>query len=407
MNLKNTNLFKFLIVIVIFMVSFYIYSYGRQDGDGFNTVYLVDEDKLLESSNPNQDNNEPVLEDSEVGAEVSENKIITNYYGKTFDLFWPDLNEIFNYLSHNRFQSTFSHIDSHIYEVDIHVKDKEISFGISDGVYNMDNSGRLFFDYTYTEDKSTFMAASENINILTDFVGANIVAYNMLNDKYNYITSSDFTDYVLKQKLEYKDNKYIITQTKTYKNNNKVDIYEKLATAIENGEFFDDLDGYQKLDNLSKNSLANIVEKLRLKNINLDIEIMALPNWYLSEETRSAENAYRLYNVKFKDNRNSGLSFVLNIDGVDRFNIGRLYYLSVHDISNKNNLKTQEVADYLGLGFDKLVTLVDKGERVRENNVSYALFESDIEVDEVMKDFTSVIRATYNYNFEDKEEGDN
>lgn len=420
MNVKNKFILKFLvgfILIVLILLSFFNFSYGKQ-GEYIDNVGQVETDvKILDNSTPNIDGNEPMNVENDNLVVNSENTLVTNYYTETFDLRWPTLNEIFNYLSHNKFQSTYRNMFSNIYRIDIHVMDKEIRFGCPDGIYTEDNSARLFFDFLYSENKEEFIAASDNINVLTDFVGDNIVIYNMLNDRDNYVTSSDFNDYILEQKLEYKDNKYVITQTKTYKENSKVDVYEKLALMIENGDYLDDLDGYKELDKLSKNALNHIVEKLRLKNINLDIEVMVLPDWYLYEEIRSEKNAYRMYNLKFKDNSSSGLTFVLNIDGVDRFNVGRLYYLSVNNLSNKNNLKTQEVADYLGLGFDELVSLVDNGERVREDKVSFALYESQIEVEDeskntddenksmITKDFTSVIRATYKKSF-DEVEGD-
>lgn len=366
----------------------------------FDSYANIKNEVLLSKSNT--PNKEDIIPNSDgVGESVGkeDSSTLEVYYTNTFDLRWPDLNDIFNYLCHNRFSSTFVNMFSNIYEIDIHVKDDEIHLGLPNGIYSEENGSKLLFDFVYSDDYESFVASSPNILTLTDFIGDNTIVYNILNTKQTYIAQSEYDEYFLEQKFEFANDLYTVTQKRVYKDDYKKDRILELSESIKSGEFLDDLDGYHELDDLSKSYLSSLVDTLNTKKSEIDIEIMVLPDWYLSEEDRSEENAYRFYNVKFKEKISSTSQLVLNIDGVDRFNVGRLYYLAVNDISSKNNLWNQKVADFLGLAFDDLARLLEFGHRY-DGNISFSTFESESD-DESLKDFVSVIRATYDYDREE------
>jgi hypothetical protein len=341
-------------------------------------------------------NTSNVLDDTEQKIEiVTDNAAVTYHSIAPWVIQWKDIDSLFNYISENNYQSTYKNLDSYIYRLIMKVNKDNISFTFPDGFVESQYGTKVYYSAVFTEDGYKYETSSSNLDVLAYFLGIeNTNVYNILSDKTVKINIIETDNARIEQKLAYIDGRYIVTEKKTLNVNTKYDIYNILANKISSGELFEDINSYNLLGKLEKSYLSNVVSGIKDKNVNLNIEYMVLPNWYLDDDMKSVDKQYRVYNLRLINTIND-LEYVLNLDGVDRFNVKRNYYFAVNSWTGKKALENQTVADSLGLRFDTLVDLIEKNQTLLNDNTYYRMFKSD-----KYENFVSVIKSNYKFSVE-------
>lgn len=339
------------------------------------------------------------LESAKVQSEAADLEIDASDLDTTlnvsWDVSWPDMVDSIDYLSEEDFYSTYAGNISLLYNVKLKVEPSGITFSFpEEGICSKQYNDRIYYTLKYTEDGYVYEAVSVNLDLLSDFLHLDNKLEDLLSGlTYKSNTSFDDTGKTL-QEMNYKGGRYCLRETRTLNSNVRSDVFTQLAQAIASGGMFYDVSGFEDITNIEKSYLNLLVDKIKNKTADLDISVDIMPKAGVEETDRLENRSFRVYNMRFRENLNDNTYITLNLDGYDKYHVYRDFYYMIATHGNTNSLKTQQVADLMGLQFNELVNLLDnkedcaKSDEDRLNYYSYYEGEND-------KGYTGVIKVKW------------
>lgn len=309
---------------------------------------------------------------------------------------WPTVINSMDYLSERNYYSTYSGCNSYLYNVNLSVSPSGIVFEFpKDGIRSSEYDARLYYRFTQSENGYAYEASSTNAELLSEFMhlDKNTEALLMSGEhKQNRVLGNSGE---IIQEMNYRDSRYYINETKTFNNNIKNDVFMQLAQAIESGSMFYDVGSYAALTDVELSYISAIVNKLRNKTLNMNISLNIMPLEGINDSDLLDDRSFRIYDMDFKETLSDNVYVRLHLDGYDKYNVHRDFYYMIGTTGSVNALKTQQIADLLGLQFNELGSLLDNKEKYvksDEDKLSYYNYYEG----EVNKDVIGVIKVHWN-----------
>lgn len=278
----------------------------------------------------------PVVEEK---VEESEQSL---FYSMSYNLVWPNISEIFDYIHSHNMRSSYGD-DSNLYSLLVEYNQGSLKLSFPVGSYLNNSLDKLVYEYFYDNNVLTQRVSSTDYNLIVDFLNTRDenVLYLLSNKLFGGCLSPDGVE----QEIGYKDNKYYVMQ----RNSNIEDGYLIIRPYLSYDYLSGILEGTEYLGNYSRKFIDDLAQGLDNKNIIFNMEVVTVP----------LENEYFYNHMNIKQKLNDNLDISMTIDGKDFYNGKRYYYFGVHSHNGDSSLKTQEVADILGIGLDDLIDVVD------------------------------------------------
>lgn len=263
-----------------------------------------------------------------------------------FDIVWPSISDIFNFIHQNDMASSYG-VDSKLYAINIDYNNGKLDISFPTGSYknnDIENLQDINYEYEVYNNKVVQRVSSTDYDMILRFLNStdeNLVY--LFNNRMSGETKNINISKV--QQVGYKGNRYYVKEEII----NKEDAYDIIRPYLSSEYLTEILDGAKYLGKNSINYLSYLNNSIDGKDINFHIDLVTVPK----------DDTYAFNHIDIKQKIDENLETHMIIDGEDYYKVGRYYYFGVNSKNGKEYLKDVQIANLLGLDLLDLKNIID------------------------------------------------